>query len=578
MASKMKPEALGLHLKIKSQISMKKTWPILASLLVLLSFKNASAQLIWEHNDTIGGMKRGSYIFPSPGGVYVLTDQNKGIDLGPDNGKSHVLHISDAGMLNWEKRIDLGSPDFEQYGFWAFPKIDFSGNLVFRKIQVFSDNFGELQLEKFHPNGIKEAMQTLQWGGNLDFGSDNKIYSVSGSGGNAFLQTFTEGLVSIGNVPVDANGQVKVLNSNEFYLIGNKRGLASGKEQIYTQKINADGGLLWESTYPLAQAPTALDHVDVSTNAVDAAGSIYLLIRIIRANGIKENIVTKTSPEGIFLWSRQISASSPAFSENTILENPKLVSDDEGNCYLAGTILNALGTGDAFICKFGSNGEIPWSKRMAYNLDAFHPVGSTCTDAFLKDGSIYLTGGYYWSENILGELVQVSDFMALKINIINGNLEWKATYLDTIQNTGVFRYGHSIIAIGTDSVFVTGVKNMDLFSEVLTVCFKSEQNTNGNLIDWAPFNLETTAAIAERPDMTPQFSIFPNPATETITLELPEDCTRLNLSIYSVENKLVQKTSLDLGSKINVHQLPSGFYLLYLETTEGILCGKMVKN
>ena len=543
-----------------------------------LSSPQIKAQLVWQTIDSTGDIQRGNYILPSPTGVYVLTDIKS-----PDNpvsygGKSHVLHYSNAGVLDWKKKIDLGHRNFEDLGVVAYPKTDLSGNLVYRKIRALSGFLASFHLEKFYSNGDKNTVSTILWGGNMDFDSENNVYCASNSGGDFVLQSFTSDFVPVANVPVTSAANLKVISADEFYLLGYTTINSNDEKQISFQKTTANGTVLWESGFTANPPISALDIFTAIADAVDTEGNIYLLIQTIRTNGTKENLITKTNPEGVHLWSSKISAYPSSPSAYSIHSKFKLLTDDEGCCYLAGTIENSWGSHDAFIVKIDPNGGIIWSKRMGYNLNGYQSIQSYLRDAFIKDGSLYITGSYNWKENVNGILTSKGDFMALKINASNGNLAWKATYLNTPENLGVFYGGMSICAKGLDSIFVTGNKTAQGISEVLTVCFLDHQNVNGNLINWASFNLDTTTSTFNNQKTSSSLTIYPNPATETIQVGTPEGSIPIKLTIYTSDNKLVQEMDSDLGAPINVKELPSGLYIIKVQTTMRTYSGMLMKH
>lgn len=568
--------ALGNLLTIQLTVLMKNLLTYFLVVFASLQSHQTKAQLVWQIIDSTGGIQLGNYIFPSPTGVYVLTDIKSPSNPVSYGGKSNVLHYSDGGVLDWKKKIDLGPPNFEDFGVVAYPKIDYLGNLVFRKIKALSDFSTSFHLEKIRPDGTDIGLHASQWGGRLEFDTENNIYFTSANGSDLYLQTFTEGLVQIGNNPIEASGQLKVLNSNEFYLIGYKKTTADGEIQFCTQKITANGSVLWESVYPIGQPITLLDNIAASADAVDVEGNIYLLTRVARKNGKEENIVTKTSPNGSLLWSKKITSQLSNSLENVIFSTPKLLADNDGNCYLIGTLGNPWGAHDAFACKFDPSGAILWSNRLTYNIN--HPTRSASSDAFLINGNIYLTGGYSWSDYSNGSLMVGSDFMALKIKALNGNLDWKASYLNTPQNLGLSRGGESIIAKGLDSIFVTGVQISDNISAVLTVCFKDNQNVNGNLIGWTSFNLETTTSTFNSTETALSLNCFPNPATNTFQMSIPAEITPQKLCVYTANGRMVISQNSDFRAPINIHHLPSGIYIIELQTTAGVISRKLVKT
>lgn len=68
-----------------------------------------------------------------------------------------------------------------------------------------------------------------------------------------------------------------------------------------------------------------------------------------------------------------------------------------------------------------------------------------------------------------------------------------------------------------------------------------------------------------------QFSVHPNPASETIILNSTNDIGRLKIKIYTTEGKLLNTQALDFNGQnsIDVSNLSSGIYLLSIEDEEG---------
>lgn len=70
-------------------------------------------------------------------------------------------------------------------------------------------------------------------------------------------------------------------------------------------------------------------------------------------------------------------------------------------------------------------------------------------------------------------------------------------------------------------------------------------------------------------------SIFPNPASDVLTIEMPSSTILQKVSLY---NTLGQKSLESINSKINLSSLSKGIYVVMLETNEGTFHKKLIKN
>jgi hypothetical protein len=106
-----------VHLTIQPLILMKNLLTYFLVAFTALQSYQTQAQLVWQHLDTIGGIKRGNFILPSPTGVYVITDEPTLSNALSYGGQTNVFHRSNAGVLDWTRKIDLGNSGFANYGF-----------------------------------------------------------------------------------------------------------------------------------------------------------------------------------------------------------------------------------------------------------------------------------------------------------------------------------------------------------------------------------------------------------------------------------------------------------------------------
>ena len=70
-------------------------------------------------------------------------------------------------------------------------------------------------------------------------------------------------------------------------------------------------------------------------------------------------------------------------------------------------------------------------------------------------------------------------------------------------------------------------------------------------------------------------SIYPNPVKDVLTINYDKAISQID--VYDVNGKLV-KTFTTVGSTINVSDLSSGVYMLNMQTEDGLVVKKIVKE
>ena len=80
--------------------------------------------------------------------------------------------------------------------------------------------------------------------------------------------------------------------------------------------------------------------------------------------------------------------------------------------------------------------------------------------------------------------------------------------------------------------------------------------------------------------LTPEsISIYPNPTTNKITIEIPEAIKETNLAIVDIEGQqLITRQINELRTQIDISSLPSGGYFVRLSNDKTVEVGKFVKE
>lgn len=158
----------------------------------------------------------------------------------------------------------------------------------------------------------------------------------------------------------------------------------SGSADAFISKYNSNGTKIWTrllggSSYDLAGSVTAASD-----------GSIYIAGELGKRQGggyYTDAFVRKYNSAGVQAWTKTLTTSGSSKAKS-------IATASDGSIYLAGAAGGNLdgqtysGSGDAFLCKFSSDGTKVWTRLL----------GTTASDeAFsvttANDGSIYIAGG-----------------------------------------------------------------------------------------------------------------------------------------------------------------------------------------
>ena len=95
-----------------------------------------------------------------------------------------------------------------------------------------------------------------------------------------------------------------------------------------------------------------------------------------------------------------------------------------------------------------------------------------------------------------------------------------------------------------------------------------------NVVPPEVVNLSVTEQLAAK------FNLYPNPATNVVNISNSENMVVQQVTIYDIAGKQLSTQSFnnDAEIQLNVENLASGTYLLYLQTKEGIAVKKLVKK
>jgi len=80
--------------------------------------------------------------------------------------------------------------------------------------------------------------------------------------------------------------------------------------------------------------------------------------------------------------------------------------------------------------------------------------------------------------------------------------------------------------------------------------------------------------------ITATFNVFPNPATNMVTITNNENIVVEQVTIYDISGKVINTQIFNKENEVqlNVEHLASGTYMLHIQTSEGTAVKKLVRN
>ena len=281
----------------------------------------------------------------------------------------------------------------------------------------------------------------------------------------------------IGSSSWDSAKAVSIGSDGSIYIAGDVNASVDGQAYLgssdaFITKLTPNGVKLWTKQIGTSNVDQA------SGLALDSDGSIYITgytegsINGETTTGFSDAFLMKLSSEGTQLWKAQIGSNS--------WDSAKAISiSSDGSLYIAGDANGSVdgqayvGSSDAFLVKYNSSGTMLWTKQIGTsNADKATGIASG------PDGSIYLIGyteGSIGGKNNLG----FSDAFLMKFSS-NGTQLWSAQVGSNSWDSA------KAISIGSDdAVYIVGDSNASVDGQPYlggSDVFLMKFSSNGNKI------------------------------------------------------------------------------------------------
>ena len=441
-----------------------------------------------------------------------------------------VVKLNSAGNLQWQRTLGGSSLDFA----YAVQQTNDGGFIV----AGFTESTDGDVLGNHGDKDVwlvkLSAIGTIEW---------QKCLGGSGWDEASSVRQTSDGGYVVAGQTSSSDGDVSGYHGTiDFWVVK-----LSGIGIIEWEK--ALGGSLYDIAYSVKQTPDGGYIVagESDSNNGDASGLI----------GSSDFWVVKLSPAGVVEWQKMLGSTS-------LDRANEICPTNDGGYIVTGLI--SWGNGDVnvhhggfdyWVVKLNPLGEIQWEKTLGgSNQDYARSVQQT------RDGG-YVIAGYTPSTD--GDVVGNDggiDVWVVKLTE-GGAIQWQKTFGGTQAERA-----HHIQQTSEEGYIVSGhakSNNGDVSG------FHGVQDFW--VVKLSPESSPTTEAS------TLPLEIFPNPATNSISLTIPTEEPILSLSITDLLGQELRRETILDTKQIDVSALPWGLYFLKATAPSGkVFAGKFIKG
>lgn len=358
---------------------------------------------------------------------------------------------------------------------------------------------------------------------------------------------------------------------------------SSGMADIFILKLDSSGNFLWAKSFggpsddagqAIAVSNSGNGNIYFTGNFFDSVDfdpgpSIYYLNAPINS----ETYILKTDSLGNFLWAKKLEGivnsvtlgkSGPDVIYSTGLYDGPADFDPDSGTFI-------LPTYGLFISKLSENGSFVWAKGIEIESEC---VGCYYSIAADPDNNIYIGGSFDGS----------FDFDP-GINTHNLTSVFEDAFLLKLESTGNFSWvkqmsGSETEIIGSVSINRLGNLTTTGWWESPTIPFDSITLYNASTTNYAfcaRLNLSATTDHFEIENMDNGITIFPNPASHYIMIDIPAS-VKGDIIVTDMTGKIM--SSIFTGDKreisADISDYADGLYLIRMNSGESIITSKLM--
>lgn len=479
-------------------------------------------------------------------------------------------------------------------------KYDNSGNIIWAKKAGGTNSVTEISVAVDTFGNIYAAGNYT--GSSISFDSIILIHTI-GTGNDIFLAKYdTDGNVIWAksadglydeqalSVTVDISGNAYVTGIFNSYTLSFNPNVSlshissycgCNPANMFLVKFDPNGNALWAKSAGCKNFAFSVA-VDKSKNVfVTGFFSRYMtldnftIVETDSANSKRDIFLVKLDSAGNVLWLKKAGGTNDE-------DGNSIAVDILGNVYLTGaylsptidfgtvTLTNTSNIGSAFnlfLAKYDPDGNTLWAKS-ATSMNNYVSGNAVAVDDV---GNPYVAGYFGGCDLNFGSYmlayINNSNILTAKYDI-NGNFLWA-------KGTGC--NGVTSIALDpSNKIYIAGnfCQNVNFDAIVLPnldfSCYMFLAKLN-----------DDTLAVSIDNNNRPSISIFPNPASNSIKISVPQKSApmAIGIEILNIEGQIIRTINSD-GSDviIDVSNLSSGVYIIKVQTDKGISIQKLIKQ
>jgi len=457
-----------------------------------------------------------------------FTSSNNGDVFGNHGGGDlWVVKLSKTGQLQWQRCLGGNSTEAA----YSIQQSDDGGYVVAG--QTYSNNgdvtgnHGSWDIWVVKLNNVG----SIEWQKALGGTSEEFAYSIQQTIDGGFAVAGYTGS-SDGDVSVNygyADYWIVKLSSTGAIEWDKSLGGSNGGDQAFFMRHTSDGG------YILAGESQSSDG-DISNS-----------------QGGTDFWVVKLDSIGHIEWERSLGgdAGDAGRSIMQAADGGYVVVGEVGSNN-SGHVTDNHGLNDYWVVRLSPDGELEWQKTLGgSDSDWARSVCQAPDGGYVVPGLVYSTDG-----DAAG--CEGADILVVKLSADGENIEWKK-----IVGGSDFETVHSIVRTPDGGYILAGET------------YSNDGDVSGNhggrdawVVKLAP---ESASSIPNITGEALPLTIFPNPATQEISFNIPTEEPLLSISITDLTGRKVCHKTLSITAGLDVSFLTNGFYTLTATTITGKL-------
>lgn len=366
---------------------------------------------------------------------------------------------------------------------------------------------------------------------------------------------------------------------------------ASGGNDVFICKLNNAGNFLWAKRIGQTGSNGGGAIVTLSSGVAvsgwfngfcdfDPGAGIFTLA----SNGSYDVFFLKLDNSGNFVWAGSIGGSSSDVCE-------QLVRDSADNIYATGFFaetadfnpgagtysLSSAGSEDVFVMKLNANGNLLWCKTMGgpsqdngWSL-TLNRAGHVCTTGIFSESVDFDPGDYSYilhsagnADIFISELDAYGNFICASAMGGPGSDTGKHIELDASGR---------LILNGEFGAYSAGTADFDPRASTLML---SSSNTSYDIYLAAYNSCSNFAGLKEMNAGTPETTLFPNPASDFVTLKNLKATEKIEI-FNSGGQQFPDNMFTGKEEVLDIRQLAPGLYFIKIKSEQGLLIFKFSK-